>query len=373
MVDCMTGNSDTPAPVDRLSETETDVPTAGATPSSGTAATTVAQPTAAGATMAVVGRAAEERSGAAWPPPPAGDASIRRIESVERALDAGANAGSTTIPRWVQMLVAFIAPSSLITALAFYFGEVRTDAYFSYFGIDRSMINFTTADYLLRSTDVLFIPLGALLIGTLALLWGHFLLQSHHFRDGRLHGDVAIVCIVLGGVLLVMGAVDAWQGLPFHTPFLFGRLSPGVGVALLAYGLRLRGGTRSLGWGSLVNRTLVGFVIVLSLFAATSDYAAALGRGRAQQFAAGLLDQPEAVVYSTVPLHLEGFGVEPTSLQEDGNPGYRYRYRGLRSLLRSGGHYFLVPALWSQSNDAMAIILPDTPSILLQFGKGANT
>jgi 4-amino-4-deoxy-L-arabinose transferase-like glycosyltransferase len=342
MVDCMTGNSDTPAPVDRLSETETDVPTAGATPSSGTAATTVAQPTAAGATMAVVGRAAEERSGAAWPPPPAGD-------------------------------VAFIAPSSLITALAFYFGEVRTDAYFSYFGIDRSMINFTTADYLLRSTDVLFIPLGALLIGTLALLWGHFLLQSHHFRDGRLHGDVAIVCIVLGGVLLVMGAVDAWQGLPFHTPFLFGRLSPGVGVALLAYGLRLRGGTRSLGWGSLVNRTLVGFLIVLSLFAATSDYAAALGRGRAQQFAAGLLDQPEAVVYSTVPLHLEGFGVEPTSLQEDGNPGYRYRYRGLRSLLRSGGHYFLVPALWSQSNDAMAIILPDTPSILLQFGKGANT
>jgi 4-amino-4-deoxy-L-arabinose transferase-like glycosyltransferase len=363
-----TGNSDTSAPADRLSRSETDVPTAGATPSSETRATAVDQPT-----MAVVGRLTDERSVAASPPPPAGGASIPRIESAERPVDAGANAGSTTIPRWAQMLGAVIAPSSLITALAFYFGEVRTDAYYSYFGIDRSMINFATPDYLLRSTDVLFIPLGALLIGALLLLWGHFLLQSHHFRDGRLHGCVAAVCIALGGVLLVMGAIDAWQGLPFHTPFLFGRLSPGVGIALLAYGMRLRGGTGSRGWGSAVNRTLVGFLIILSLFAATSDYAAALGRGRAQQFAAGLLDQPEAVVYSKEPLHIEGFGVEPTSLNEDGNLGYRYRYRGLRSLLRSGGHYFLVPALWSQSNDAMAIVLPDTPSILLQFGKGANS
>src|ERR1700724_2957006 len=160
----MTGNSDTAAPVDTPSASEADVPTAGATPSGETGATTVTQPTTAGATMALVGRLADERGVAASPPPPAGDTSIPRDASAERRGDAGADAGSTTIPRWVQILAAVIAPSSLITALAFYFGGVRTDAYFSYFGIDRSMINFATADYLLRSTDVLFIPLGALLI-----------------------------------------------------------------------------------------------------------------------------------------------------------------------------------------------------------------
>jgi hypothetical protein len=43
---------------------------------------------------------------------------------------------------------------------------------------------------------------------------------------------------------------------------------------------------------------------------------------------------------------------------------FTYRYDGLRPLLHSGGHWFLLPAGWTHGNGATVIILPDTaPSI----------
>jgi hypothetical protein len=277
--------------------------------------------------------------------------------------------GASAIPRWLQVLAAVIAPSTFITALAFYFGWTRADAEFRYFGLDSSMLGFTTQDYILRSADVVFILLGALLGVALLGLWSYPPVGRYVRRHPRVLPYIARALIPLGGGLVAMGAVAAWQGLPFPTPFLVPQLSPGVGVALLAGGLRSRQ-PRWRGWSSALSSALVGLLIVLSLFWATSECAKAVGQDRARQITDGLLDQPGVLVYSRDRLSIQAPGVIETTVG-DVDAAYRYRYKGLRWLLRTGGNYLLLPALWSPT-DGVAIVLPDTHSIRLEFTKGVS-
>jgi len=46
----------------------------------------------------------------------------------------------------------------------------------------------------------------------------------------------------------------------------------------------------------------------------------------------------------------------------DSETKYRYKYSGLRLLLKSGGKYFLLPADWKE-NGGTVIILADTDDI----------
>jgi hypothetical protein len=51
--------------------------------------------------------------------------------------------------RVAGLIVAVVAPVTLITALAYYFGYRRESAFAGYFGIDPSTLGFTTNDYVL--------------------------------------------------------------------------------------------------------------------------------------------------------------------------------------------------------------------------------
>jgi hypothetical protein len=53
-----------------------------------------------------------------------------------------------------------VAPTTLLTAVALYFGVKLTASRADYFGIDQSTLGFSTRDYLLRSTDAVFVPVG---------------------------------------------------------------------------------------------------------------------------------------------------------------------------------------------------------------------
>ena len=53
---------------------------------------------------------------------------------------------------------------TLITALAYYFGYRREQAFADFFGIDPSALGFTTNDYVLRSVDALFVPVTVVLL-----------------------------------------------------------------------------------------------------------------------------------------------------------------------------------------------------------------
>src|SRR5215212_5734140 len=64
----------------------------------------------------------------------------------------------------VQRIGLVAAPLTLITALLFYIGWARTDQVYEYFGVDLSFVALSNEDYVLRSIDGIYIPLGVILV-----------------------------------------------------------------------------------------------------------------------------------------------------------------------------------------------------------------
>ena len=74
---------------------------------------------------------------------------------------------SSELGRIVVILARVIAPTTLITALFFYFGWAFTFERYRYFGVDQSVLSLSTKDYLLRSIIPAFEPLRGLLLFSL--------------------------------------------------------------------------------------------------------------------------------------------------------------------------------------------------------------
>jgi hypothetical protein len=254
-----------------------------------------------------------------------------------------------------------IAPTTLLTALAYYFGWTFTNARALYFGIDPSALGFSAQDYILRSTDAVFVPLAVLVLASLAAVVVHSLVRTARsqcrFRKAILQGSW--VCGGVGVVLLTLGIAAMFRPLPFPTYYLFAPISPGFGALLLAYAAYLR-----WGWLPPVAVGLVLSLVLLSAFWAASKYADALGRGRAKDLAGSLSLRPSVVVYSKYRLQLP-LPVSEMRLDRR-DSAYGFRYTGLRLLVRSGGKYFLVPDSWSKE-DGVAIALADSDDLRLEF------
>ncbi len=81
--------------------------------------------------------------------------------------------------------MATIGPIAAGTALLFYFGWVRTSVQASELGYDTSIVGFTTQDYILRSINVLAVPVTTLvMLGLLLYLVHRRLLGRSHPRPG---------------------------------------------------------------------------------------------------------------------------------------------------------------------------------------------
>jgi hypothetical protein len=276
--------------------------------------------------------------------------------------DPEASRAAPRVRSTLELIGLVVAPTTLLTGLAYYFGWTLTNARASYFGIDPSTLGFSMQDYLLRSADALFVPLSAVVFAALAALAIHAVVSSRLSERSR----TAILraswlCGAAGSVLLALGIVAVFRPLPFPTHYLFAPVSPGLGAALLAYAVYLR-----RGWLSPLAVGLVAALVVLSTFWTASKYADALGRGRAKKLERSLSTRPSVVVYAKQRLHLDR--AKETRLGRH-DSAYAFRYDGLRLLVRSGGKYFLVPDDWSREN-GVAILLPDTDELRLEFSPG---
>ncbi len=314
------------------------------------------------------------------------------------------------VPKAMDLIGKVIAPTTLLVALLYYFGWVRTNALYLYFGIDQSVLGFSLQDYLLRSAATAFASARWLLILSLAAVWGHIglgrLMKS---RLASRHTWLALWparLILAVGVLLVLGSDIAVRFGPYRwIRFLYYPLVWTAGVVLIAYGVRLYAQRRKAeaalrraeaeadkpadkgGQGALpqpaqseapesgISRGLYqlswGLVIAIlfaGLFWIVADYAQLVGRQQAEQTAAGLTRVPSVIVYSRDPLSLEVPGVTEVEVS-GGQSVYRYRYTGLRFLVRSGEKYFLLPESWSLSRP-VSIILPDSDSIRVEMASG---
>jgi hypothetical protein len=76
----------------------------------------------------------------------------------------------------VEFVSRVLAPAGVLTAVLYYFGYVREQALFAYFGIDLGSLDFSTADYLVRSAGTLFFSLATLLVVAVMAVASHYVL-----------------------------------------------------------------------------------------------------------------------------------------------------------------------------------------------------
>lgn len=281
------------------------------------------------------------------------------------------------IPRIARVVGATIAPTTLITALLFYFGWSHAYYFFDYFGVHSTTLGLTTSDYLMRSQDGLFVPLVVLAFVCLMTVRLHQMASrrinsqpAHRRWRGALH------TVTVAGLLATAAGVAS---IVIHTP-LNDRVSAApialaTGVILLAYTTHMRR-TRlhrpvphqtSL---TVTECATVFALVGISLFWAANDYSAAVGRSRASQFVSELSNYPETIVYSAQNLNIAGPGIDQTHCPAV-DAAYKYRYTGLTLMLQSGNQYVFLPRRWT-SADGAAIVAPRSDSIRLVFIPGSG-
>jgi hypothetical protein len=294
---------------------------------------------------------------------------------------ASTRGGSSPVafPPWLGLAFQIAAPATLLSALLFYFGYVYTQAYFWYFGLEVELVGLSTREVIQRSPLPLFLPLVAIVLVVVALV------AVRRRADARLAAvaddpaalarlqrrGTAVVLVgaavaAVGLVLLVgAGLFDGWFAYPLVTPLLLA-----VGGTVAGLGLRYSR------LGTSVTAVGVWVVVAASAFWATSTVADALGRGAARDLAADLSDLPAVVLDSPVDLHLTNTVRPPQDLcvehpREPPDPGCvkaggpRYRYTGLRVLVRGPDATFVVPGRWDPHGSTVRI--PDDLHARVQY------
>ncbi|WP_055404007.1 MULTISPECIES: hypothetical protein [unclassified Mycobacterium] len=288
--------------------------------------------------------------------------------------------GSPAMPKWIGVVGLFIAPTTIITSLCYFYGYVATRTYFSYFGIDTDAIGFTTTDYVVKSLPALYVPLVVGLFAWVAMLWAadylRRLVQSG--RRPRLLRGVAWVSIALG----VVGVAIAIVGLtkPDWAPIQADVATPvalGLGAALLMVGLWLLGGTRTSDAprpfaaaerGSLV---VAAGAIVVALFWVADIFATFRGHDLAINTNAGLWSRENVVVLDVdakqdVPLLL-GNQIKVSWAPQGADPSAKsafLRYECFRSLAVHNDRWVLVPARWAPAAGFAVIVNADASHVI---------
>lgn len=268
--------------------------------------------------------------------------------------------------------------TTFITALAFYFGVVRTNTLVGYFGVDGGVLGLSSRDYVLRSADALFVPLGILAMVALAALCVHAVAGGwlRHGTHEELLRGLASAVLPVGLALLALGVWSMFHALPDRVPFLLPPISFGLGILVSFYCLALRfrlgfdpDGRHEQRALSTAMVVLVGFLVGLSVFWGMKLYAEAVGRGRAEEIAAQLPRRAGVVLFSKDRLDLAGDGVEEATIG-DASSRFHFRYSGLRLLLYTNRRFLLVPESWSPTRGSVFLLTEDD-SVRLQFNRGA--
>lgn len=275
--------------------------------------------------------------------------------------------------RVLALIGAVVAPTTLVTGLAFYFGWRRERAFAGYFGIDQSVLGFSTSDYVLRSIDALFVPFVVVLLVLFGAVAARVLLASHLARR-----ELPPIIALAGLGAFVVGILLA-SGHPVSSAYVYLQaLGIGVGAVLVADALGHRPQAHPNALAGV--RFLAVALVLLSAFWAMSEYADSRGLTLARRLAADVSVSPEATIFSNRDLDINPKryyqGCSDLVVSKLPRGAYRYRYGGLTLLLRSGGKYFLTPTPasdtpWRAEDDAV-LIIPDDQNIRVELQRGSD-
>lgn len=114
----------------------------------------------------------------------------------------------------------------------------------------------------------------------------------------------------------------------------------------------------------LIALGLLGFLWTVSL------YAERVGRNAATGLVADFPNRSMVVVYSTERIAIAGPGVKVDEINQPGSK-YRYKYTGLRLLIRSSDKYLLLPVNWQRGRDHVFVV-QDDESIRIDVKASSN-
>jgi len=270
------------------------------------------------------------------------------------------------INRWVGFVGLFIAPTTIITSVCYFFGYIWTRKYLSYFGIDSNAVGYTNGDYVLKSVSVLYAPILVLLLVSAAALWGvtyirRLAQQERGTRHIRAAGRAAIA---IGAALTLRGVVGVIRPqLELIHGTLLTPLALCVGPIALVIGfwllsaVRQRTGPEPFTNARLVSLVTAGAVIVMALFWLTNIFATAYGESEAKSTAAELWSKETGVTLFTAErLGAPSNLVVESTLSQSNSPDVAnpaevssgtFRYLCLRALVVRGDRWVLVPARWT--------------------------
>ncbi|MBF6471780.1 MULTISPECIES: hypothetical protein [Nocardia] len=285
-------------------------------------------------------------------------------------------ASPAMLQRWVGFIGAVVAPTTIITALCYYFGYVYTRKKLAHFGVDCDALGFASSDYVVGSVSVLYAPLLLLLVGWFSAAWvGTY--AGRFIRSGqrpRLVRNTGRTILTLGAVFIttgITGVVVPW--LTPKSPVISWAFSPttlGLGGLLIVVGYWVLStsmteqGTHRATPTTRVNQTIAIAVSLLALFAVMNSFATRLGDNAAQTSAHELWTRESVVSVVTderldVPRNL----IAETLVEAQPQQPPRFRYQCFRVLVARGDLWVLVPAKWSQDN-GFAVIVPADNSIV---------
>ncbi|WP_432479021.1 hypothetical protein [Nocardioides sp. GXQ0305] len=257
-----------------------------------------------------------------------------------------------------------LVPLGAVTGVLYYFGYVRERALYAYFGVPVGTLDLTTTDYVLRSTQAIFTPLASLLVVTLVVVLAHQLVLGRAAaRHPAWWRRATVATAVVALVLLALG-VAALARLPPLQP-VAGALSLGAGAALLEYAVWMLAADEkvpepvraTLHQGRFLRGGVLAAVVLLALFWWTANVANSNGLATARAIEGSLVVRSEAVVLSTRPLAVSGYGVEVERLPP--GAGFHFRHTGLRVLAHTGERWILLPVGWRRDNGAVLVLLPE--------------
>jgi hypothetical protein len=285
------------------------------------------------------------------------------------------------LPQVLKILGSVVAPTTLLTALMYYFGRQAYAGLLWYFGSDVTVLDLTVQDYLNNSVAGFIPPLIAAAGATLLALWMHqLLMEALPTGVRRIVLRVLIPAAAIAGIIMVsLALADFATGPVFPAAFPEGRgLSLSVGVLLLCYAVQLlrpiiaarrpmQAPRRAPGAVAVAEWGAVFILVSVGLFWAVGTYAIGVGIDYAQQFERSLGTRPDVVVYSEKRLSLQAPGIQEVTCQ-DPDAAYRFRYDGLKLTLQAGNQYLLVPAGWTY-RDGASILIPRSHKVRLEFSQ----
>lgn len=293
--------------------------------------------------------------------------SLTHTKSVPLATGSGPHSPGAVDPlvtaatRLVEIITKVLGPTTVIAALMFYLGWVRTDRVFRHFGVDSSLVSFSVQDYIMRSVDTTVEPLRVLLSAALVAILLHACLSWLARRYACIGRWPMLLAVWIG--ITVAGLSEGAKQFELATSMEYA-LWWTVGVGLAAYGWTIAPGPRRR--ADRVNDALLAWVaaalFVVGLFWTVEAYAISrgdeIGNWLEQSRATS---KPCVIVHSREALGIYTPGVLTAELV-DTQSAYRYRYTGLRLLIRSGEKLFLLPATWADG-EPITLVLADSDGV----------